>query len=124
MEYTELFYLPRFAAGSGSDRRSKAIAADDHGIVSLAISDPLLMTALPADITASAGRDALTQRHMNGRLVSLAMPSLKETGFDPADIPALADMAMNDPTPVTNPVQPSSAEMISLIESIYCEELK
>ncbi len=82
------------------------------------------MTALSADITASAGRDALTQRHMNGRLASLTMPSLKETGFDPADIPALTDMAMNDPTPVTNPVQPSSAEMISLIESIYREELK
>ena len=238
--------VTRFFVLTGSDRRSKAIAVDDHCIVSLAISDPLLMTALPADITASAGMDALTHamesycavtanpfsdglalkavslidkalpkaikdpadlgartdlcwaaslagyafsnsglglmhsigfsvenftgiphgqavamvmpyvldfnrrivgeriadiggacgihdqvtlgvrtvRHMNDRLVSLAMPSLKETGFDPADIPALADMAMNDPTLATNPVQPSSAEMISLIESIYCEELK
>lgn len=54
----------------------------------------------------------------------LPLPTLKEAGLSVAEIPALAEMAMADPTLGANAVQPTLAEMTALIESIYCEELK
>ena len=54
----------------------------------------------------------------------LPLPTLKEAGLSVDEIPALAEMAMADPTLGANAVQPTLAEMTALIESIYCEELK
>ena len=54
----------------------------------------------------------------------LPLPTLKEAGLSVDEIPALAEMAMDDPTLGANAVQPTLAEMTALIESIYCEELK
>ncbi len=238
--------VTRFFVLTDVDRRGKAIGVDDHCLVALAVSDPLLMTELPADITAATAMDALTHameaycavtanpftdglalkavglidkalprvmkdpadvaartdlcwaaslagyafsnsglglmhslgfsienftgvphgqavgmvmpyvlefnrraigervadlggvcglsdhvtlgvrtvRHMSDRLSALPIPTLRETGFAVGDIPALAEMALNDPTLAANPVQPSREELTALIESVYCEELK
>lgn len=67
---------------------------------------------------------ARTVRRMTELIVALRLPSLRDIGFDPKDIPALADMALDDPTLGTNAIQPTREEMIHLIESIYCENLK
>lgn len=64
-----------------------------------------------------------TVRHMMTLLKALPIPTLKEAGLAVDEIPALATMAMEDPTLGANALQPTAAEMTALIESIYCEEL-
>lgn len=236
--------VTRFFVLTDHEQHTKSITIDDHCLVRLAVSDPELMTALPPDITASTGLDALTHaieaycavnhqpfsdglalqavtlinrslktaveepeniaartdlcwaaslagyafsnsglglmhsigfsienfcgiphgqavgmvmpyvldfnrraipnrvaeiggacglddrdggrtvRYLYGLIGELPLPTLKEAGLSVNEIPALAEMAMADPTLGANALQPTLAEMTALIESIYCEELK
>lgn len=65
-----------------------------------------------------------TVSYMSALVRALPVPTLREAGLSVAEIPALAEMALNDPTLGANAVQPTIEEMTALIESIYCEELK
>ncbi|MBQ1252240.1 MAG: iron-containing alcohol dehydrogenase [Firmicutes bacterium] len=67
---------------------------------------------------------ARTVRHFTKLLYALPIPTMKEAGITAEQIPALAKMAMNDPTLGFNPVQPTIEEMTSVIEWVYCEDFR
>lgn len=81
-----------------------------------------------ADLGRACGMDdrngkGMVRRTMN-LIKELRILTLREAGLSVSEIPALAEMVMDDPTLAANAVQPTLAEMIALIESVYCEELK
>lgn len=67
---------------------------------------------------------ARTVRHFAKLLYRLPVPTLREAGITAAQLPALAEMAMKDPTLGFNPVQPSLEEMTAVLEWIFCEDLR
>ena len=83
-----------------------------------------------ADIGAAIGLNdhvtlgARTVRHFAKLLYQLPIPTMKDAGITAEQLPALAEMAMNDPTLGFNPIQPSLAEMSSVIEWVYCEDFR
>lgn len=83
-----------------------------------------------ADIGAACGINdyvtfgARTVRHFAKMLYDLPVPTLREAGMAVAQLPALAEMAMKDPTLGTNPAEPSLEEMTVVLEWVFCEDLR
>ncbi len=62
--------------------------------------------------------------HFYEMITAAKIPTLREVGFRADDIPALAAMAMEDPTLATNPVQPAVEEVEEIITRAYCNDLQ
>lgn len=89
-----------------------------------AVGDRIADIGLTCGIKDYVTFGARTVRLFSEFLYSLPIPTMKEAGITADQIPALAEMAMNDPTLGFNPVQPTIEEMTSVIEWAFCEELR
>ena len=111
--------LVTLAIESSCDETSVAVLLDGREVLSNVIASQIKVHQVFGGVVPE-----IASRHHLDNVNRVADEAMKEAGITAEQIPALAEMAMNDPTLGFNPVQPTLEEMTSVIEWVYCEDFR